>query len=50
MTAWLIKAWICAYLLTVVFALCERRYPWALYYFSAALISVAVLWMGVDDG
>ena len=46
MTPWLIKAWIVAYLVTVVFAVAERRWPWALYYFAAALISVAVLWMG----
>lgn len=46
MTPWLIKLWIVAYLLTVGFALWEHRWPWALYYFAAALISVAVLWMG----
>ncbi len=50
MTPWLIKLWIVAYLITVAFSLWERRWPWALYYFSAALIPVAVLWMGETDG
>lgn len=49
MTAWMIKAWILAYVITGIAAACERRWPWCLYYVAAALISVAVLWMGLRE-
>lgn len=46
MTPWLIRTWILAYIATAIVAAVERRWPWCLYYIAAALISVAVLWMG----
>jgi len=45
----MIQAWILAYLVTAAVAAYERRWPWCLYYLAAALISVAVLWMGLRE-
>lgn len=46
MTPWLIKALIIEYLVIVVFAAVEQRWPWVLYFSGATAISLAILWMG----
>jgi len=46
MSTHLIKILVVEYL--IIFAVClwEKKYPWALYWWSAATLTVAILWMG----
>ena len=40
----LMKLWICAYMVTAIVSLYEKNYPRVLYYISASLITISVLW------
>ena len=46
---WMIRVLIVEYLAIAVVSAFERKWPWTLYYVAAALISVAVIWMGATD-
>jgi len=44
MTEKLVVILIVAYLIIGITAMLEHKYPWALYWISAGLLNVAVLW------
>lgn len=46
----LMIALIVEYLIVAGFCVYEKRWPYVLYWLSAALINGAVLWMGVKGG